>query len=130
MGGCRLEYRRKIVKTMVGRRLSLAVAMIHSSDILILDEPTSGINPVARESLALARTSRSCSITCHSANRSTTLPKLALPSLTKNLVLDRSDTEDEPDGGRLVIARFARSARPSSAPRLDNIQQFECWFSI
>jgi ribosome-dependent ATPase len=42
----------------VGRRLSLAVAMIHSSDILILDEPTSGINPVARESLALARTSR------------------------------------------------------------------------
>jgi ABC-type transporter Mla maintaining outer membrane lipid asymmetry ATPase subunit MlaF len=44
----------------VGRRLSLAVAMIHSSDILILDEPTSGINPVARESLALARTSRFC----------------------------------------------------------------------
>jgi hypothetical protein len=42
-----------------------------------------------------------------------TLPKLALPSLTKNLVLDLSDTEDDPDGGRLVIARFARSARPS-----------------
>jgi ABC-type Mn2+/Zn2+ transport system ATPase subunit len=55
----------------VGRRLSLPVAMIHSSDILILDEPTSGINPVARESLALARTSRFCSITCHSANRRT-----------------------------------------------------------
>jgi ribosome-dependent ATPase len=34
----------------IRQRLSLAVAMIHAPDILILDEPTSGVDPVARDS--------------------------------------------------------------------------------
>jgi ribosome-dependent ATPase len=33
----------------IRQRLSLAVAMIHSPGILILDEPTSGVDPVARD---------------------------------------------------------------------------------
>lgn len=33
----------------IRQRLSLAVAMIHKPDILILDEPTSGVDPVARD---------------------------------------------------------------------------------
>jgi ribosome-dependent ATPase len=35
----------------VRQRLSLAVAMIHAPDMLILDEPTSGVDPVARDKL-------------------------------------------------------------------------------
>nr|WP_292768073.1 ribosome-associated ATPase/putative transporter RbbA [Mesorhizobium sp.] len=33
------------------QRLSLAVAMIHAPEILILDEPTSGVDPIARDAL-------------------------------------------------------------------------------
>lgn len=49
----------------IRQRLSLAVAVIHQPDILILDEPTSGVDPVARDGFweLLIRLSRENGVT-------------------------------------------------------------------
>ena len=44
-----VEQRAESLPLGIRQRLSLAVALIHAPDILILDEPTSGVDPIARD---------------------------------------------------------------------------------
>jgi ribosome-dependent ATPase len=44
------ETRAEELPLGIGQRLSLAVAVIHKPEILILDEPTSGVDPMTRDS--------------------------------------------------------------------------------
>lgn len=76
------------------QRLSLAVAMIHGPEILILDEPTSGVDPVARDQfwLILARLSREEGVTIfvstHFMNEAMLCDRISLMHAGRVLVSD------------------------------------------
>ncbi len=76
------------------QRLSLAVALIHRPDILILDEPTSGVDPVARDGFwqLLADLSRRDSVTIfvstHFMNEAALCDRISLMHAGKVLVTD------------------------------------------
>jgi len=78
----------------IRQRLSLAVAMIHSPDILILDEPTSGVDPVARDSFwqILSDLSRRDNVTIfvstHFMNEAALCDRISLMHAGKVLVSD------------------------------------------
>ncbi|HEV2158611.1 ribosome-associated ATPase/putative transporter RbbA [Bradyrhizobium sp.] len=89
------------------QRLSLAVAMIHAPDILILDEPTSGVDPIARDRFwqILAELSRKDNVTIfvstHFMNEAERCDRISLMHAGKVL------TSDTP--AAIVAARGAAS---------------------
>ena len=78
----------------IRQRLSLAVAMIHSPDMLILDEPTSGVDPVARDGFwqILSDLSRKDNVTIfvstHFMNEAERCDRISLMHAGKVLVSD------------------------------------------
>ncbi len=76
------------------QRLSLAVAMIHAPEILILDEPTSGVDPVARDGfwqimIDLARRDKvTIFISTHFMNEAERCDRIALMHAGRVLVSD------------------------------------------
>lgn len=81
----------------IRQRLSLAVALIHSPEILILDEPTSGVDPVARDAFweTLAELSRKDGVTIfvstHFMNEAALCDRISLMHAGKVLVSDTPD---------------------------------------
>ncbi|WP_460593993.1 ribosome-associated ATPase/putative transporter RbbA [Geomonas sp. Red276] len=76
------------------QRLSLAVAMIHGPEMLILDEPTSGVDPVARDAfwqimIDLARRDRvTIFISTHFMNEAERCDRISLMHASRVLVSD------------------------------------------
>lgn len=81
----------------IRQRLSLAVALIHSPEVLILDEPTSGVDPIARDQLwaALIELSRKDHVTIfistHFMNEAERCDRISLMHAGKVLVSDTPD---------------------------------------
>jgi ribosome-dependent ATPase len=108
------------------QRLSLAVAVLHDPQILILDEPTSGVDPVARDSFweLLSDLSRqqgvTIFVTTHFMNEGMRCDRISLMNAGKVLACD------EPN--RLIATRgaanledafiaYMEDAIPGAAPR-------------
>nr|WP_313665639.1 ribosome-associated ATPase/putative transporter RbbA [Shinella sp.] len=116
----------------IRQRLSLAVATIHSPDILILDEPTSGVDPVARDGFwrVLIDLSRRQGVTIfvstHFMNEAERCDRISLMHAGKVLVTDTpaaivasraADTLEAAFVGYLEDATAAQGATVSaSAP--------------
>ncbi|WP_374448385.1 ribosome-associated ATPase/putative transporter RbbA [Stella sp.] len=112
------------------QRLSLAVALIHSPDILILDEPTSGVDPVARDAFwqILADLSRRDGVTIfvstHFMNEAALCDRISLMHAGRVLVSDAPAAILERGGaasleeafvGYLAAADGAAAAPPPTA---------------
>ena len=81
----------------IRQRLSLAVALIHQPDILILDEPTSGVDPVAHDEfwrilVELSRNDRvTIFVSTHFMNEAARCDRISLMHAGRVLVSDTPD---------------------------------------
>ncbi len=94
------------------QRLSLAVAMIHAPGILILDEPTSGVDPVARDAFweILSDLSRKDGVTIfvstHFMNEAALCDRISLMHAGKVLVSDTPQAIVEKRGASSLEEAF------------------------
>ncbi|HEY0316481.1 MAG TPA: ribosome-associated ATPase/putative transporter RbbA, partial [Sphingomonas sp.] len=94
------------------QRLSLAVAMIHGPEILILDEPTSGVDPIARDAfwetmLDLARTDGvTIFISTHFMNEAERCDRIALMHAGRVLTTDTAAAITAASGKDSLEAAF------------------------
>ncbi|MBC9176806.1 ribosome-associated ATPase/putative transporter RbbA [Pseudoroseomonas ludipueritiae] len=96
----------------IRQRLSLAVAMIHAPDILILDEPTSGVDPIARDSFwqILSDLSRKDQVTIfvstHFMNEAELCDRISLMHAGKVLVSEKPSAIVEKRGATTLEEAF------------------------
>ena len=94
------------------QRLSLAVAMVHAPALLILDEPTSGVDPVARDAFwrTLIELSRKDGVTIfistHFMNEAERCDRISLMHAGKVLVSDTPKTLIEKRGAKNLEEAF------------------------
>lgn len=94
------------------QRLSLAVAMVHSPELLILDEPTSGVDPVARDAfwqllIDLSRNDKvTIFISTHFMNEAERCDRISLMHAGRVLVSDTPGAIVEKRGAETLEEAF------------------------
>jgi len=132
------------------QRLSLAVALIHRPEMLILDEPTSGVDPVARDAfwrilMDLARVDRvTIFISTHFMNEAERCDRISLMHAGRVLVSDSpaalvarrgtatledafiaylEEAETGPSGQASAVSPPPRAAAERTAPRAFDLRR-------
>ncbi len=111
------------------QRLSLAVAMIHGPEILILDEPTSGVDPVARDAfwrilIELSRRDRvTIFISTHFMNEAERCDRISLMHAGKVLVSDTPAALRERRGAATLEDAFVAYLEDAAGPSGDPVQR-------
>ncbi|WP_290873586.1 ribosome-associated ATPase/putative transporter RbbA [Aquabacterium sp.] len=96
----------------VRQRLSLAVAMVHKPELLILDEPTSGVDPIARDNfwrllIALSRQDQvTIFISTHFMNEAQRCDRVSLMHAGRVLVSDAPSQIVQDSGQPTLEAAF------------------------
>lgn len=117
----------------IRQRLSLAVALIHRPEVLILDEPTSGVDPVARDIFwqALVDLSRKDGVTIfvstHYMSEATRCDRISLMHEGRVLVSDTPEAIREDAGAATLDDAFihhlelaqSESGKPVATHRVD-----------
>ncbi len=122
------EYAEQAAETLplgIRQRLSLAVALIHSPEILILDEPTSGVDPVARDGFweLLVDLSRNQGVTIfvstHFMNEAERCDRISLMHAGRVLVSDAPASIVRARGVATLEEAFVAQLEEAAAARCD-----------
>ncbi|MGE4341231.1 MAG: ribosome-associated ATPase/putative transporter RbbA, partial [Pigmentiphaga sp.] len=111
------------------QRLSLAVAMIHKPEMLILDEPTSGVDPIARDQfwqmmIDLSRNDKvTIFISTHFMNEAERCDRISLMHAGKVLVSDLPRHIAQARGAETLEEAFIGYLEEASAPAPDDPDQ-------
>ncbi len=106
----------------IRQRLSLAVAMVHHPELLILDEPTSGVDPIARDQfwqlmIDLSRRDKvTIFISTHFMNEASRCDRISLMHAGKVLVSDRPEDLARKRGVRSLEEAFIQYLREAASP--------------